>query len=98
MDPSSWRVEGFMATLAGASPHTRAAYQRDVGDFVAWAERGACAGPAALDRRVLRRYLALLDTRRLAPSSIARKASALRAYVRWLARQGVIAGDVGAGL
>lgn len=84
-----------MASLTGVSPHTRTAYAADVRQFVAWAERGACAGPAQLDHRVMRRYLAYLDTRDFARSSIARKAAALRAFARWLRRHGELEGDPG---
>jgi integrase/recombinase XerC len=91
-----WRPEAFAASLAGRSPHTRAAYERDVAEFVAWAERGGCPNPAALDHRTLRRFLAYLDTRGFARSTIARKAAALRAYLRFLRRHGVIDADLGA--
>ncbi len=92
-----WRPEAFAESLTGRSPHTRAAYERDVAEFAAWAERGGCpAGPAALDHRTLRRFLAYLDTRGFARSTIARKAAALRSYLRFLRRQGVIDADLGA--
>ena len=92
---STWRPEAFAASLAGRSPHTRSAYEHDVAEFVDWAERGGCADPAALDHRTLRRFLAYLDTRGFARSTIARKAAALRAYLRFLRRQGVIDHDPG---
>ena len=47
------------------------------GEFVAWAERGGCPEPDAADRRVLRRYLAYLNTRGFARRSIARKVAAV---------------------
>ncbi len=95
MGVTEWRTSAFEATLAGRSEHTRAAYVHDVDEFVAWAERGACAGPDTIDRRVLRRYLGYLDTRGFARTSIARKVAALRAYLRFLRRHGVIAEDLG---
>src|SRR6187200_1689825 len=94
---TAWRLDAFVESLVGRSPHTRDAYGRDVAEFVAWAERGGCpAGPAALDHRTLRRFLAYLDTRGFARSTIARKAAALRAYLRFLRRQGVLDRDLGA--
>jgi site-specific recombinase XerD len=94
---TAWRAEAFGESLVGRSPHTRAAYERDVAEFVAWAERGGCpGGPAALDHRTLRRFLAYLDTRGFARSTIARKAAALRAYLRFLLRQGAVDRDLGA--
>ena len=91
-----WRTDAFAESLVGRSPHTRAAYERDVAEFVAWADRGGCpSGPSALDHRTLRRFLAYLDTRGFARTTIARKAAALRAYLRFLRRHGVLDRDLG---
>ena len=89
----TWDVEGFVASLTGSSPHTRKAYESDLRQFVTWAERGGAAGPEAVDRLVLRRYLAYLTTRGMARPTIARKAAALRAFFGWLRRRGVVAVD-----
>ena len=59
----AWRGDEFAVSLAGRSAHTRDAYEHDVAEFVAWAERGGCPAPSAIDHRTLRRYLAYLDTR-----------------------------------
>lgn len=91
----TWNVDGFVSTLTAASPHTRAAYRRDVDQFVTWAERGGCPTPDALTNVVLRRYLAYLNSRDYARPSIARKAAAVRAFTRYLRRHGVIATDPG---
>jgi len=93
-----WGVEAFVASLGAQSPHTRRAYEHDVDEFVAWAERGGCPDPADVDRKVLRRYLAYLGTRGFARTSIARKASAVRSYLRYLRRHGVIDVDPGRAL
>ena len=90
---ATWDVEGFVASLTGSSPHTRKAYESDLRQFVAWAERGGAAGPQAVDHLVLRRYLAYLTTRGMARPSIARKAAALRAFFGWLRRRAVITVD-----
>jgi len=90
---ATWDVEGFVASLTGSSPHTRKAYESDLRQFVAWAERGGAAGPEAVDHLVLRRYLAYLTTRGMARPSIARKAAALRAFFGWLRKRGVVAAD-----
>ena len=94
----AWDVGGFAASLTGRSEHTRRAYEHDVAEFVAWAERGGCPEPADADHRALRRYLAYLDTRGFASRTIARKAAAVRAYVRYLRRHGVIDHDPGRSL
>jgi integrase/recombinase XerC len=93
-----WRAADFGASLAGRSGHTRDAYEHDVAEFVAWAERGGCSEPQALDHRTLRRYLAYLDTRGFARASVARKAAALRSYLRFLKRRGAIDQDPGVSL
>ena len=92
---SAWDVDGVVATLSSLSAHTRRAYAHDAQEFVAWCERGACSEPADLDTRVLRRYLAYLDTRGFARSSIARKAAAVRAFLRYLQRRGTITTSAG---
>ena len=94
-DLPPWDVEGFLASLGAYSAHTRRAYAHDVGEFVAWAERGGCPDPRAIDHRALRRYLAYLDTRGFARRSIARKAAVVRGYVRHLRRSGVLLVDPG---
>jgi integrase/recombinase XerC len=89
----AWEQEAFVRSLSSLSTNTVEAYRRDVRDFVVWAERARLAGPADVDRLVLRRYLAFLGTRRMAKRSIARKAAALRRYFAWLTRTGVLATD-----
>ncbi len=89
-----WDVDGYVASLTAVSPHTREAYARDARQFVDWAERGGCADPRALDHATLRRYLAFLTTQRLAKRTIARKAAALRSFLRYLKRHGAV-GDSG---
>ena len=89
----AWEQEAFVRSLSSLSPNTIDAYRRDVRDFVGWAERAQLAGPAAVDRLVLRRYLSYLTTRRMAKRTIARKAAALRRYFAWLTRTGAVPND-----
>ena len=90
---SEWRVDAFVASLTSVAPATVAAYRSDLLAFVEWAQRLELDGPAAVDRRVLRRYLAYLDTRRYAKRTIARKASSIRRYFDWLRRRGHVTTD-----
>ncbi len=94
----AWAVDDFVLSLTAASPHTRAAYRRDVTQFVEWCSRGEVDGPGAVDRLLLRRYLAFLATKGLARRSVARKAAALRAYFGWLRRRGGLVADPSRGL
>ncbi len=86
----AWDPEAFSRSLAGQSPATRRAYAGDLDAFVVWAERAQVAGPAAVDRILLRRYLGYLTTRRYARATVARKAAALRCYFAWQRRRGAI--------
>ena len=88
-----WRVDDFAASLTSVSETTVEAYRRDVNGFVNWAERGSISSPDAVDRLVLRRYLAALTSRRKAKRTIARAASSLRRYFGWLLRTGAISVD-----
>jgi site-specific recombinase XerD len=88
-----WALAGFSLWLESRAAATAKAYRSDVAAFVDWAGRGGAAGPADVDRLVLRRYLAYLATRRYARASIARKAAALRAYFGWCRRRGTVPED-----
>jgi len=94
----AWRVEAFTQALTSVADGTRRTYRADVEAFVEWAARGDVAEPAAVDRTLLRRYLAFLTTRGYARRTIARKASALRRYFAWLVRTGALPADPAAGL
>jgi integrase/recombinase XerC len=91
----SWDVDGFVTSLTASSPHTVRAYERDVRQFVEWAERGGCPEAGDLDHASLRRYLAFLTTRGFAKRTISRKAAAIRAFLRYLTRRGTLAVDPG---
>jgi site-specific recombinase XerD len=89
----SWRLAEFAGSLTNLSANTHAAYRSDLDGFVAWAGRAGVEDPSAVDRVLLRRYLAHLTTRRYAARSVARKAAALRRYFGWLRRVGAIPAD-----
>src|SRR5438132_6574443 len=89
----SWHEGEFLRSLTAVAPNTVAAYRRDIAAFCEWADRGDVAGPEAVDRLLLRRYLAYLGTRRYSRRTIARRASALRRYFGWLHRSGLVAAD-----
>jgi site-specific recombinase XerD len=98
MSGDPWRQVAFESSLQSVSANTVAAYRGDLAAFVEWAERLGLDGPAAVDRKSLRRYVSYLATRRYARRTIARKAAALRRYFRWLAERGEIARDPSASL
>ncbi|MFN0150692.1 MAG: tyrosine recombinase XerC [bacterium] len=91
-------VEEFLEHVAkerAYSPHTISAYRRDLADFLeSMADAGqrltaqiADAGAAAVDREAVRVFLASLARRGLSRRSVARKVSALRSFLRFLARE-----------
>jgi site-specific recombinase XerD len=75
----------------GLSTHTIAAYRRDLAQFFAFCDRYGCRATTEVDRRVVRRYIAQLATRGYARRSVARKASAVRAFFTDAARRGDVA-------
>jgi tyrosine recombinase XerC len=86
-------AEDFLRAAAAErdlSPHTISAYRGDLRDFSAWAERSERHDITAIDRILLRRYVAYLAERRYARRSIARKASALRSMLTWAVSRGLL--------
>jgi site-specific recombinase XerD len=76
-------VERFLAS-PGLSPATRRAYASDLRDFTTWLE-GTGLTPDQVDARALTDYLGELGRARrgLAPATIARRLSAVRALLRY---------------
>lgn len=76
----------------GAAAHTVEAYTRDLADFLAFlAAKGKNAKTATTDH--IRAYLAGLARKGLAPTSRARKLSAIRQFFRFLLGEGLRSGD-----
>ena len=85
---ADWDLDEFSYSLTSLAPASVTAYRRDLDAFVEWADRLGLAGPEGVDRRVLRRYVAFLTTRRYARRTIARHVASLRRYFDWLRRRG----------
>lgn len=75
------------------SPASTKAYITDVNGFISWAVRGGVDDALLVDRKMLRRYLGYLDTRRYARSSISRKVASLKCYFNYLFITSVIPKD-----
>lgn len=93
-------LEGFVTHLRdvrGRGPNTLRAYEGDVRDLLVFAAARGVDDARELDLVTLRAWLADLDSRGAARSTVARRASAARAFTAWLHRSGQ-ADDVGARL
>jgi site-specific recombinase XerD len=84
----AWDEADFLASLTSVSGRTIEAYRSDLRGFMAFCDRTDVHDPTAVDRALVRRYVAELAERRYARRSIARKASTLRRYFAWATRTG----------
>jgi integrase/recombinase XerC len=92
-------LEAFLESLAArnASPGTIVEYRRNAGDYLEFlAARGA--DWHAPKRATVRAYLAELDDRGLAPSSVAGRIAAARSFYRHALRGGLVDADPLAGV
>jgi integrase/recombinase XerC len=79
----------FLRTIRNASPHTLRAVDGDLRDFEAFlADTAAGVGVVGVDPPRMRAYVADL-ARRVSPRTIGRRLSTLRAFYRWLVREGL---------
>lgn len=84
----------FLALERGLRPRSCSAYRSDLMRFVSYlAEDGAARDPAGVDHVVLRDYVAHLHREGMAPGSIRRAQSALRAYFGFLDGEGIVTGN-----
>ena len=90
-------LEQFLGELSAQrrlSPHTRAAYARDIGRALDRAAApGAAVPPSAWTTELLVSAQRSLWTRRLAPASVARALAAWRSFSRFCVRRGILAAD-----
>lgn len=95
-DPPPWweaDLAGYLSRLEsqrGLSEHTVAAYRRDLLQFFRQADEMAVDSLAGIDRALIRAFLARLDRQGYARRSVARKTSAVRAFLSDAVRRGVL--------
>ncbi len=90
-------VEAFLrqlATIRRLSENTVAAYRRDLESLLEFARREGVTSLADLDSWHVRRFAAEHFRHGLSPRSIARRLSAVRSFLGWLVREGVLAANV----
>ncbi len=77
------------------SPHTAAAYERDLNALLGFCEREGIESFAALDSFAVRRFAAESHRRGLGARSVARRLSAVRTFLSYLIELGVIKSNPG---
>jgi integrase/recombinase XerC len=93
--PQDW-LDRFRAHLGAErrlSPHTLAAYERDIGAFAAWCQAEGIDDWTTLAMPQLRQFAARSHARGLGARSIQRRLSALRSLFRFLEREGLASGN-----
>ncbi len=84
----------YLRDARDASPHTVRSYSRDIIQFIEWLEAETLVksgqGPEKVTYLMTRRYLGYLSSREYARPSVLRKLSALKAWFKWLEREGAI--------
>ena len=93
-----WGLGAWLDSLSGVADSTRAVYARDASAAAGWLAEAGVAGPASVDRRILRRYLAELSGKGYAARTVTRKVSVLRRYFDWTRRTGRTEADPTLGL
>ena len=70
------------------SPSTLSAYRRDLGEFLSWLDEQRITDPRRVVAAQVRAYSAFRHRRGLSPKSLQRHLSAIRAWFRYLLREG----------
>ena len=94
-------VPEFLAYIEGVrnlSPHTVRAYQVDLYELAGGLEALGTTSINTVDLFALRTFVVSLGDRKLAPRTIARKVSAIRALFGWLSSEGHIGANPAEGL
>ncbi|HCC46561.1 MAG TPA: tyrosine recombinase XerC [Elusimicrobia bacterium] len=89
-------ADQFLLHLRGQrnfSRNTLKAYQFDLGEFLAYAAANRAGTPAALDRLLMRGYIASVSSRGVSRNTLLRKISAVRSFMGWLLENGRLETD-----
>jgi integrase/recombinase XerC len=83
-------VRDFLQSLRerNASPHTLAAYRKDLLKFEAFAAAAGGSDPGTIDHIFIRGFLSHLYQSGLSKTSVARALAAVRSLFNWLSREG----------
>ncbi len=83
----------YLRVERALSPHTVAAYGRDLAKLVDFAEARGVSEPTAVDVDLLSRWMGQLHQSGTSPRSAARHLSAVRGMMKFLAKENVISND-----
>ena len=83
----------YLEAERNMSPETLRAYRGDLGIFMEFCSRAGVSDAGEVNHRLLRRYLANLQTRGYSRSTVARRSSAVRGYFRFLVQRGYLESD-----
>jgi integrase/recombinase XerD len=106
-DALAKQVQRFLDHLAverGLSPHTVAAYRRDLGRYAAFLRERGRTDVRTIDERTVTAYVAAVSASRhgegkpYRATSVVRSLSCVRAFHRFLLREGVVTRDPTAGV
>lgn len=93
-----WASEEFERSLTSLAESSRRAYARDLSAFMVWAQAHGSNEPDEVDRQLIRRWVADLAQRRIAPATLRRAMSVLRRYFGWALVDGRVTRDPTIGL
>src|SRR5580692_10270588 len=82
----------YLRAVKNSSPHTISNYGKDLGQFVAYLSPPGLEPPAlnAVTHNTIREFVGHLHDHGLEKSSIARKLAALRSFVKYCVREGML--------
>lgn len=95
-DTEAERVRQFVRHLTDErrlSKHTALGYERDLLSLLSWCDGAGIRAWGELDEQHLRLFAARSHTSGLAPRSVQRRLSAVRSFLRYLGREGLIGRD-----
>lgn len=96
--PLESAIAGYIATLAQRSPQTRAAYTRDLNDFVAYLRGQRLSSWREVDAQQIRGFVSRRHQHGIGARSLQRALSAIRGFFRHLRAAGAVVTDPVAGV
>lgn len=88
----------YIGASLGRADNTAVNYAVDLAQFSDYLEASGVTAPAEIDRDLVRGFLREMSGFGFSKSSMARKLSSVKGFVRYLVQRGELSGDVGAGV